>query len=100
MLEKILTVTASLNNDDFIKLANKIDAMRKERAKKLLAEARAAAAKLDGSALTRKFNNSVFAEKYRDPRDNNNVWSGRGRPPVWFNQRLEEGFRAEDMLIR
>ena len=37
--------------------------------------------------------------KYRDPRNAENVWTGRGRAPGWFKEAIKAGTTAEDMEI-
>jgi|SRR6516225_2985989 DNA-binding protein H-NS len=40
------------------------------------------------------------AAKYRDPRNPDNTWSGRGRPPRWMAAALKGGkAKKEDFLI-
>jgi DNA-binding protein H-NS len=40
------------------------------------------------------------AAKYRDPRNSDNTWSGRGRPPRWMAAALKGGkAKKEDFLI-
>jgi DNA-binding protein H-NS len=38
--------------------------------------------------------------KYRDPRNPENVWSGRGRPAKWLAAYLEKGKKKEDFLVQ
>lgn len=37
--------------------------------------------------------------KYRDKANPANLWSGRGKQPLWLTARIEEGYRAEDFLV-
>lgn len=37
--------------------------------------------------------------KYRDPVNENNVWSGRGRTPIWLVEYENEGKQASDFLV-
>lgn len=37
--------------------------------------------------------------RYRDPQNPFNTWSGKGRPPQWFKERLESGVAPEAMEI-
>ncbi|MGB9670000.1 MAG: H-NS family nucleoid-associated regulatory protein [Halothiobacillaceae bacterium] len=43
---------------------------------------------------------SKIAPKYRDPAHPELTWTGRGQKPVWLRERLEQGARLEDFLIR
>src|SRR5512147_408667 len=38
-------------------------------------------------------------QKYRNPDDPNETWSGRGRPPKWVQAALDAGKGLEDLLI-
>lgn len=33
--------------------------------------------------------------KYRDPDNTDNTWSGRGRPPQWLQEKLDQGLALE-----
>lgn len=37
--------------------------------------------------------------RYRDPKNPFNTWSGKGRPPQWFRERLDSGIAPEQMEI-
>jgi DNA-binding protein H-NS len=37
--------------------------------------------------------------RYRDPENPFNTWSGKGRPPQWFRDRVDSGIAPEDMEI-
>jgi DNA-binding protein H-NS len=43
---------------------------------------------------------SKLAPKYRNPSNPEQTWTGRGQKPVWLRERLEQGARLEDFLIR
>ena len=38
--------------------------------------------------------------KYQHPEDPMRTWSGRGRPPTWVREMLEDGKALEDIKIR
>jgi DNA-binding protein H-NS len=38
--------------------------------------------------------------KYRDPEDAQNVWSGRGKPPRWMQDLLDQGRAKEEFAIK
>lgn len=40
-----------------------------------------------------------FLDKYINPRDPNEYWSGRGRKPMWINQYLIAGQKIPDELL-
>ena len=37
--------------------------------------------------------------KYRNPNDESQIWTGRGRKPVWVQAQLDEGFSLDDLAI-
>lgn len=37
--------------------------------------------------------------KFRNPRDHNEVWAGRGKQPRWLAEQLKLGKKIEDFLI-
>ena len=37
--------------------------------------------------------------KYRNPDDASQGWSGRGRQPAWFKERVEKGAAPESMAV-
>jgi len=39
-----------------------------------------------------------LAAKYRDPKNPNNVWSGRGRKASWLQKALDNGAKIEEFL--
>lgn len=39
------------------------------------------------------------AVKYRDPDNPENVWSGRGREPVWLREKVAAGAEREAFLV-
>lgn len=39
------------------------------------------------------------APKYRNPADEAQTWTGKGRQPVWFKDAIAAGTAAEDMAI-
>lgn len=41
---------------------------------------------------------TAAAPKYRDP-VSGQTWSGRGRKPKWFNERIAEGMTEDQLLI-
>ena len=40
------------------------------------------------------------APKYRNPDDPEQVWTGRGKPPRWLQEKLEAGHEREEFLIQ
>lgn len=54
-------------------------------------------AELTGSAPTRKRSPSV--QKYANPANKADTWSGRGRKPRWFAEALAKGKKPESMEI-
>ena len=54
-------------------------------------------AELTGAVKTRKRSPSV--EKYANPADKSDTWSGRGRKPRWFSEALAKGKKPQDLAI-
>ena len=42
---------------------------------------------------------SVAKPKYRNPNNEEETWSGRGRQPLWLSEQLKVGKQLEDFLI-
>lgn len=42
----------------------------------------------------------AVAPKYRNPADPSQQWSGRGKPPRWFQGLIDAGTAKADLLIR
>lgn len=42
----------------------------------------------------------TVAPKYRNPNDPSQQWSGRGKPPRWFQALIDTGMAKEHLLIR
>lgn len=40
------------------------------------------------------------ADKYRNPKDHTQTWSGRGKRPKWLQEILDKGGKLENFLIR
>jgi DNA-binding protein H-NS len=43
--------------------------------------------------------NALIAAKYRNPGNEEQTWSGRGKRPRWFNEALKAGTKETDMLV-
>lgn len=54
-----------------------------------------------GSARAGKARRSggTVAPKYRNPADPEQMWSGRGKRPRWFNDALKAGKKEKDLAI-
>jgi DNA-binding protein H-NS len=48
--------------------------------------------------MRRSVRGRVVAPKYRDPRTGD-MWSGRGKQPVWFREALAAGAKPESLKI-
>ena len=38
--------------------------------------------------------------RYRDPENANNVWTGKGRPPTWLQDKLDQGAEKEAFRVQ
>jgi len=46
-----------------------------------------------------KAGKGVNPPKYRNPADQTQTWSGKGRQPAWYKQGIAAGRKADDLLI-
>jgi DNA-binding protein H-NS len=44
-------------------------------------------------------NGGAVAVKYRDPKNPENTWSGRGRPARWLQEQIKKGKKQEDFRV-
>jgi DNA-binding protein H-NS len=42
----------------------------------------------------------IVADKYRNPKDPSQTWSGRGKRPRWLQEVLEHGGKLENFLVK
>ena len=56
-------------------------------------------AELTGGAVSVKRSRTAAVDKYRNPANPSDTWSGRGRQPRWFAAALASGADATDLLI-
>lgn len=42
----------------------------------------------------------TVADKYRNPRDPSQSWSGRGKRPRWLQELLDQGGKLENFLVK
>jgi DNA-binding protein H-NS len=54
---------------------------------------------VDDLAPKKKRGRSPTGPRYRDPNQPDNVWSGRGKPPRWLQERLDQGHDQEEFAI-
>lgn len=40
------------------------------------------------------------ADKYRNPKDHTQTWTGRGKRPKWLQEMLDQGGKLDNFLIR
>lgn len=64
----------------------------------LINEMKIKASELDFGDRPRPRARGTGAPKYRDPKSGQ-VWSGRGRKPNWYTDRLNEGMTEDQLLI-
>lgn len=98
-LEDIIIAIENLNNEDFVTLAQRVDAQRKKRAQSILDMANVQASMLAGSAFNARKKRAPSTPKYRDPQTGM-TWSGQGRQPKWFSDCLARGMSEHDLLIK
>jgi len=97
-----------LSRADLLKLQNDIskeidlraEADKNETRKKLevlAAEAGFSVEELFGTQPTKK--RAPAKIKYRDPKNPENAWSGRGRMPRWLSAAVDKGKKKEDFAV-
>ena len=47
----------------------------------------------------RRKSKGIVAVKYRDPKNPENAWTGRGRPPRWLAAAMKAGKSRDDFLL-
>lgn len=52
-----------------------------------------------GKRSRRRATNGATPPKYRNPRNAQETWSGRGRKPKWVEQALSDGKKLEDLAV-
>lgn len=88
---------AKLSDEELQELRTHIEAEIRKRESRQKREARKQIIELavqHGIDLGSLADNSV---KYRDPDNQFNTWSGRGRKPEWVRQALEKGLKLDDL---
>lgn len=50
--------------------------------------------------LPKKRGRGRAAAKYRDPDDPQNIWSGRGKPPRWIQDLVDQGRAKDEFAIK
>ncbi len=48
----------------------------------------------------RKKRGGVSAARYRDPANPDNLWSGRGKQPIWLREKLEQGHALGEFEVQ
>jgi DNA-binding protein H-NS len=72
-------------------LSSKLDAARDQLERRLT--------QLNGHVQKLRKPYPKVIQKYRNPDDPSETWSGRGRQPHWLGKQLREGKKAEDFLV-
>ena len=80
-------------------IAEKQKTQRSELRTQMLALAADAGLSIDEIFNTSR-KGSIVAPKYRNPEDHSQTWTGRGRMPMWLNEKLKKrGTSKEDFAI-
>lgn len=53
-----------------------------------------------GKPAKKKGKTGKVAPKYRNPKNHNETWTGRGRKPKWVENFIEYGGKMEDITIK
>jgi DNA-binding protein H-NS len=98
----------SLTKDQLADLIKRAERRRTEIEKEHLLKVRdkiLATLKAEGYTLEELFEKTrrtrrPAAQKYRNPDEHSQTWSGRGKHPKWFQAALKSGKKAHDLLIK
>lgn len=90
------------------KSKNAIEQKKKSEKKQVLAELKALAQArgfdlkelVASTMMDKPAKKSIVPPKYKDPANEANLWSGRGKQPLWFKKAIEKGTKAEAMLCK
>ena len=91
---------------DLVRAAQQKIAERQSSAREELKESFAAKAREHGISLEELFGKSrrggkgSVPVKYRDPKNPENTWTGRGRMPRWMQAAVDAGRKRESFLIK
>lgn len=59
----------------------------------------AATARTQPDAVREKRKYPKVPQKYRNPADHNQTWSGRGKKPLWVTKLLKSGTKLDDLVM-
>lgn len=102
---------SELNEKQLEKLRSDIDKELGARSRQKLADARKAAEEaarkhgfslqelVGGKARSKSSGKAAAAPRYRNPADESQTWTGRGRQPAWFKDAIAAGKSPDDMAI-
>lgn len=104
MNQTISDILDSLNADELIavkvEIEKRLEELKADKIKQLANELKVwgiSASELNGHV--KEADKSPVAAKYRNPDNYDSTWSGRGKPPNWFKDALDNGVTKDDMLI-
>lgn len=110
-LNKLFLDIQEMNNEDFLSVKLFVEKEGRRRDDQIKAEATKAIRDLaikaglvvdiksSGIIETSKNEGKKVKAKYKNPANENEVWSGRGIKPRWFVKNLSNGMTMEEMLI-
>ena len=101
-LLELLTGRAAGANNATAKTATAKKAVAKKTAKKTAKKVATKKTAKKAAQKVAKAGKAVkkVAPKYRNPDDQQDTWSGRGRKPLWMVAQLKKGKKAEEFLIK
>ena len=80
-------------------IANFDDRRKAEARRDLEEKAREYGFSLSELADVKTTKRAAIAPKYRNPSNQEQTWSGRGRKPTWFREAIEAGTEPDDLKI-
>ncbi|MDD2859586.1 MAG: H-NS histone family protein [Acidiphilium sp.] len=94
-----------MTDEELAELRQRIDAEGRKREAKRRRETKkqivdlARREGIDLASLASSAGQTTEQTKYRDPENQFNVWSGRGRKPEWVKQALARGLKLDDLKV-
>jgi DNA-binding protein H-NS len=64
-----------------------------------LRDVKAAVGRLDSPTRTSTLKGRKLKPKYRNPKNRQETWAGRGREPKWFTAALKSGLKRDDLSV-
>ncbi|WP_413168834.1 H-NS family nucleoid-associated regulatory protein [Burkholderia latens] len=88
-----------MSDEELQSLLSLVEAETKKRSERKKRDAQKAIVELATKHGINLSNLESQSVKYRDPENQFNVWSGRGRKPEWVKKALDRGLSLDDLKV-